>query len=304
MSTRITSRRELRGSMTALVTSFRDGVVDWPRLDALVDRQIEGGTDWLVPCGTTGESPTLTDEEHRRIIEAVIARAEGRCGVMAGTGSNRTDETLRRTKHAAVAGADAALVVAPYYVRPSQEGLFRHYATIAESVDLPIVLYNVPKRTGVTISNDTVVLLRKAFPNVVALKHATGSVDGVTELLGRCDISVLSGDDSLTWPLMALGAVGAISVIGNLVPGLLKSLVSSALTGDCPAALSCHGQVHDLAEGIGRFGPNPVPIKAAMALAGLIEEEFRLPLCPVDAEARDSIAEVLRRHGLLEPVPT
>ncbi len=297
------AKPDLRGSMTALVTPFRDGEVDWPRLDALVDRQIEAGTDWLVPCGTTGESPTLSEKEHRRIIETVIARAKGRCPVLAGTGSNSTAETVRRTEHAAKAGADAALIVTPYYNRPSQEGLFRHYAKLAESVDLPIVVYNVPKRTGVSISVNTVVRLRKAFPNIVALKHATGSVDGITDLLSRCDIKVLSGDDALTWPLMALGAVGVISVVGNLAPALLKSLVSSALSGDCEAAISCHRKMHDLAEGIGRFGPNPVPIKTAMALAGLIEEEFRLPLCPVDAETRTAIAEVLGRHELLESVP-
>ena len=291
----------LSGSMTALVTPFRGGEVDWPRLDSLVDRQIDGGTDWLVPCGTTGESPTLTVQEHERIIEAVIVRAKGRCAVLAGTGSNSTAETVRRTKHAAAAGADAALIVTPYYNCPSQEGLYRHYARVAESVDMPIVVYNVPKRTGVSISVDTVVLLRQAFPNIVAVKHATGSVDGVTELLSRCDITVLSGDDSLTWPLMALGAVGVISVIGNLVPALLKSLVSAAASGDCEAAISCHRKVHDLAEGIGRFGPNPVPIKTAMAVAGLLEEEFRLPLCPVDAEARAAIAKVIGRSKVEGP---
>jgi len=301
-SSQTTSSTELRGSMTALVTPFRDGEVDWPRLDALVDRQIAGGTDWLVPCGTTGESPTLTSSEHDKVLERVVTRAGNRRPVLAGTGTNSTSETIRRTRMAAEAGADAALVVAPYYNRPTPEGLFRHFAEVAESVNLPIVLYNVPFRTGVNISNDVVVRLREAYPNIVAIKHATGSVDGVTELLGRCDIAVLSGDDSLTWPMMALGAVGVISVIGNISPSLLKSLVTAALEGDQSAALRHHRKLYDLAEGIGRHGPNPLPIKTAMAICGLIEEEFRLPLCPLGREARADIEQVLRRHELLGPV--
>ncbi|GAG34985.1 unnamed protein product, partial [marine sediment metagenome] len=218
--------------MTALVTPFRDSDVDWPRLDALADRQIDAGTDWLVPCGTTGESPTLTPSEYQQVVEAVIARASGRCPVLVGTGTNSTAETIGRTKYAASVGADAALVVAPYYNRPTQEGLFRHFAKIAESVDLPIVLYNVPIRTGVAISNDVVVRLREGYANIQAVKHATGNLDDVTELLSRCDITVLSGDDCLTWPMMAVGAVGVISVLGNLCPGLLKSLVTAAREGN------------------------------------------------------------------------
>ena len=293
----------LRGSMTALVTPFRDGGVDWPRLDALVDRQIDAGTDWLVPCGTTGESPTLTPSEYQQVVEAVIARASGRCPVLAGTGTNSTAETIRRTEYAASVGADAALIVAPYYNRPTQEGLFRHFAKIAESVNLPIVLYNVPVRTGVTITSDVVVRLRAEYPNIAAIKDATGSVDGVTELLSRCDIIVLSGDDSLTWPMMAVGAVGIISVLGNLCPALLKSLVTAAREGNHLAALQCHQKVYDLAEGIGRLGPNPLPIKTAMAIHGLLEEEFRLPLCPLDDQAHAEIERVLRRHEWLERAP-
>lgn len=295
------SKQNLRGSMTALVTPFCNGEVHWTRLDTLVERQIAGGTDWLVPCGTTGESPTLTREEHRRVLEAVIARAAGRCPVMAGTGTNSTTETVRRTREAAAAGANAALIVTPYYNRPTPEGLFRHFAKVAESTDLPIVLYNVPIRTGVNIPNDVVVRLRKAFAHVVAIKHATGSVDGVTGLLGECDIAVLSGDDALTWPLMCLGAVGVISVVANLCPSLVESLVAAALEGNHAAGSQYHRKVHDLAEGIGRFGPNPLPIKTAMAIAGLIEEEFRLPLCPLDSQAREGVECVLRRHEILEP---
>ncbi|MHC4698873.1 MAG: 4-hydroxy-tetrahydrodipicolinate synthase [Planctomycetota bacterium] len=289
--------------MTALVTPFRNGDVDWPRLDALADRQINAGTDWLVPCGTTGESPTLTPSEYQRVVEAVIARASGRCPVLVGTGSNSTAEAIRRTKYAASVGADAALVVAPYYNRPTQEGLFRHFAKIAESVDLPIVLYNVPIRTGVAISNDVVVRLRETYANVEGVKHATGTVDGVTDLLSRCDITVLSGDDCLTWPMMAVGAVGVISVLGNLCPELLKSLVTVAREGNHLAALQCHQKVCRIAEGIGRVGPNPLPIKAAMAICGLLEEEFRLPLCPLDSQARVEVERVLRQHEWLEQTP-
>ncbi len=298
--TALSSTTNLRGSMTALVTPFRGGEVDWPRLEALVDRQIEGGTDWLVPLGTTGETPTLTDEERAKILETVIARAAGRCPVMAGTGSNDTAATVEHTKLAASMGVDAALVVAPYYNRPTQEGLHRHFGAVAEAVDLPIVLYNVPARTGVTIGNDTIVRLREGFSNIVAIKDATGNVEATTDLAARCDIAVLSGDDSLTWPFMALGAVGVVSVIANLHPALMKSLVSAALEGNMPAALQYHRKVYDLATGIGRYGPNPLPIKTSMAVAGLIEEEFRLPLCPLDADAREGIQRVLRRHEVLE----
>ncbi|MFQ5461362.1 MAG: 4-hydroxy-tetrahydrodipicolinate synthase [Phycisphaerae bacterium] len=283
----------MQGAMTALVTPFRHGDVDWTRLDALVDLQIEAGIDWLVPCGTTGESPTLTHDEHGRVVEAVIERAAGRVAVMAGTGSNATTEAVHRTRHAKQAGADAALIVAPYYNRPSPEGLFRHFATIAERVDLPIVLYNVPARTGVSIPNDVVVQLREHYDHIVGIKHATGSVDGVTDLLARCDIAVLSGDDALTLPIMALGGVGLISVVANLYPAAVKALVDAGLRQDLAAARRVHAQVSRLAALLGSFGTNPIPIKTAMAIAGLIEEEFRLPLCPLDLEDRERLQQAL-----------
>jgi len=291
---------ELRGSMTAMVTPFRGGEVDWPCLQRLIDRQIQGGTDWLVPLGTTGESPTLTKSEREKFLDTVLTHAGDRCPVMAGTGSNNTTEAVNRTKQAAAAGAKAALVVAPSYNRPTQEGLFRHYAQVAEATDLPIVLYNVPARTGVNIANDTVVRLRENYPNIVAIKDATGGVDNTTDLLNRCDITVLSGDDSLTWPFMAVGAVGVVSVVANLAPAMMKSLVNMATKGDAIAVRKIHRKVYDIAVGIGQYGPNPLPIKTAMAISGLIAEEFRLPLCPVTAEARDGIEAILRRHEFLE----
>jgi len=288
--------------MTALVTPFRGGEVDWPCMERLVDRQIGAGTDWLVPCGTTGESPTLSGDEHDRMLELVISRAAGKRPVMAGTGTNATAETIRRTRSAAAAGAQAALIVTPYYNRPTDEGLFRHYAAVADAVDLPIVIYNVPFRTGVSISNDVIVRLRNQYSHIVGLKHATGSVDGVTDLLGRCDITVLSGDDNITWPLMALGARGVISVIANLRPNQMKSLVDAALRGDVALARMHHAEVFALATALGRFGPNPVPIKTAMALQGLCAEEFRLPLCPMEESARASMERLLRRAPEREPV--
>ena len=296
-----TARRELAGACTALVTPFRGGNVDVARLEQLVDRQLAAGIDWVVPCGTTGESPTLTAEEHDLVLQTVIARVAGRCGVLAGTGSNDTAETVRRTQHAARAGADAAMLVAPYYNRPPAEGLFRHYAAVAEQVELPLVLYNVPARTGVNIPNDVVVRLRENYDHVVALKHATGSVAGVTELLERCDINVLSGDDALTWPLLALGAVGLISVVSNLVPELVVSLVRAGRAGQREQVLPYHRRVYELAEGLGRHGPNPLPIKTALALAGLLEEEFRLPLCPLSADTRTDIQKLLQRFEI--PLP-
>jgi 4-hydroxy-tetrahydrodipicolinate synthase len=219
---------------------------------------------------------------------------------MAGTGSNNTTEAVNRTKQAASAGAKAALVVAPSYNRPTQEGLFRHYAQVAESTDLPIVLYNVPSRTGVNIGNDTVVRLRQDYPNIVAIKDATGGVDNTTDLLNRCDIAVLSGDDSLTWPFMAVGAVGVVSVVANLAPALVKSLVDTATKGNLDAIRDLHRKVYDIAVGIGQYGPNPLPVKTAMAINRLLAEEFRLPLCPVTPEARAGIEGILRRHELLE----
>ena len=291
---------EMHGAMTALVTPFRDGQIDWSAVDRLVDRQVEAGIDWIVPCGTTGESPTLSQSEHEELLERTIAQAkacgsrnERRCRVMAGTGSNCTAESIRKTKHAEKAGADAAMLVTPYYNRPPQEGLFRHYAAVAEAVELPLVLYDVPARTGVTISIDTVVRLRERYPHFVAIKNATGSVDAVTELRSRCDIAVLSGDDHLTWPMMAVGAVGVISVISNLFPHLLESLVTAARNGRINEADEIHRRVYDLAKELAKHGPNPIPIKTAMTIAGLIQEEFRLPLCPVDAPARQRMEEYL-----------
>ncbi len=299
MGTMHDKTHSIGGAMTALVTPFRNCEVDFSAIDRLIDQQIENGTDWLVPLGTTGESPTLSGEEKDRILDRVITKVAGHCSVMAGTGSNNTADAVEGTKRAAAAGANAALVVVPYYNRPSQEGLFRHFAAVAEAVTIPIVLYNVPARTGVSLDNDTVVRLREQFANIAAIKDATGQIDLLTDLLLRCDIIVLSGDDTLTFPSIMLGAAGVVSVVSNLVPRLMKSLVDEALGGRLDSARRLHRRVFDLAMAIGRFGPNPVPIKTAMALSGWIAEEFRLPLCPIDAAARKHMEDVLRRHEIL-----
>lgn len=316
MTTRPGTRIELRGAMTALVTPFRDGAIDWPVVDDLVDFQIESGIDWIVPCGTTGESPTLSASEQGKLLERVIERVRARrvvakagdpsgsrtCRVLAGTGSNCTAETIKKTRRARELGADAAMLVAPYYNRPPQEGLYRHYAAVAEAVDLPLVLYNVPARTGVRIANDTVVRLCDHFKNIAAIKDATGTVDNVTELLERCEIAVLSGDDVLTWPMMSLGAVGVISVIGNVVPGLMRSLVDAAASGQVRQAQACHRVVASLADGLAAFGPNPIPVKTAMSIVGWMADEFRLPLCSLEDQARSSLAKLLARFEIPKPV--
>lgn len=314
---RNTSGTELSGTMTALVTPFRDGAIDWPAVDELVDFQIDAGIDWIVPCGTTGESPTLSSSEQEQLLERVIARAKNHpsrqsggdrsksqrpCRVLAGTGSNNTAESIKKTRRAQQLGADAAMLVTPYYNRPPQEGLFRHYAAVVEAVDLPLVVYNVPVRTGVNITNETVVRLRDRFPTIAAIKDATGVVDNVTDLVARCDIAVLCGDDVLTWPRMSLGAVGVISVLGNLAPGLMCDLVSAARSGDVEAAREHHRSVYNVATALARFGPNPIPIKTAMAIQGWIAEEFRLPLCPLEPEARKSMTQLLSRHEWPGPV--
>ncbi len=299
MTTPSDRQPRLRGAMTALVTPFHNGQIAWDRVAELVERQVEAGITWVVPCGTTGESPTLSADEQQRLIATVVECAAGRTRVLAGTGSNDTAQAIRKTRAARSAGADAAMVVAPYYNRPPQEGLFRHFAAIAESVDMPIVLYNVPFRTGVYIENDTVVRLRSECQNVVAIKHATGSVTGVTDLLTRCDITVLSGDDAMTLPLLSLGASGVVSVIGNLVPQWMTRLMTAWTGGDREAATNIHRKIAALADGLGEHGPNPLPIKAAMAIRGRIDEAYRLPLCPVSAESRRDIEGLLKRLELL-----
>lgn len=286
-----------KGSMVALVTPFRDGNVDWKALDAIVEDQIAGGTDVLVPCGTTGESPTLNYEEHDKVIEAVIKRAKGRVLVMAGTGSNSTAEALQLTKHARDAGADGSLQVAPYYNKPTQEGMYRHFATIAEKIDFPHVLYNIPGRCGVEIAAETMVRLRKDCPNIVAVKHATGSMDGASDLMSRCDLDIISGDDSLTLPLMAIGGVGVISVLANLIPRDVKTMCAAAAAGEWAKARELHLKMFKLARYM-FIETNPIPIKTSMAIRGMMAEEFRLPLCEMQPANREKLLTALKEYGI------
>ncbi len=288
----------LAGCTVALVTPFKDGAVDYAALNASVDWQISQVTTDFSPVGTTGESPTLTHEEHDRVIATVVERAAGRAKVMAGTGSNSTAEAVRLTRFAAKTGADAALVVSPYYNRPTQEGLYAHFAKIAESVDLPLVLYNVPGRTGRNVEPETVERLARIGP-IVAVKEASGSLDQVSELLARTDLTVLSGDDSLTLAMLAVGAEGVVSVVANLVPKDVIGLVDAFRRGDLPEARRLHFKLFPLCRDLLAVAPNPIPLKTALALLERGNGEMRLPLCPPDAKAVDTLRRSLVRYGLL-----
>ncbi|MGB3086959.1 MAG: 4-hydroxy-tetrahydrodipicolinate synthase, partial [Phycisphaerae bacterium] len=256
------------------------------------------GTDGLVPVGTTGESPTVNVEEHKRIIKTVVDRAAGRIPVVAGTGGNATAEAIHLTRCARDVGADASLQVCPYYNKPTQDGLYAHFAAIAEAVDLPMVLYNIPGRTGVTMAPETVARLAE-LPQVVAIKEATGSMDQASAILARCDLAVLSGDDSLTLPLMALGGKGVISVVANLVPKDMKQLTDAMLAGDVATARAAHQRLFPLCRAM-FIETNPIPVKAAMKMVGLLEsDEKRLPMTDLSPEHADMLKNALEEYGLL-----
>ncbi len=287
---------KFQGSIVALATPFKNGKVDEVTLGKLVDYQIRSGTDGIVPVGTTGESPTLSTEEHERVIEVVVNAVDGRVPVIAGTGSNSTEEAIALTKFAKQAGADGALMVTPYYNRPTQEGLFRHYEAVAKKVDLPIVLYNVPSRTGTALSPETVARLSK-IPTMVAIKEATGSMDQTSHILSLCDITVLSGDDSLTLPLMALGAKGVISVIANILPKEVSDMVDAYLAGDHQKARKMHYKMFPLCRAA-FIETNPIPVKRAMGLLGLCSDEVRLPLCSMQPNNEKTLIQAMKDYGL------
>lgn len=288
----------IQGTLTAMVTPFKGGEVDYERLTAHVRFQIAAGVDGLVPVGTTGESPTLSHEEHQRVIEHVVQAAGGRVRVVAGTGSNATSEALSLTRHAKQVGADAALMVNPYYNKPTQEGMYRHFMTVADAVDIPIVLYNIPGRTGVTMNPATVARLA-AHPNIVAIKEATGSLDIASEIASLCGVTILSGDDSLTLPIASIGGKGVISVLSNLVPQRVKALVDAVLGGDFATARRHHLELFSLFKGM-FVETNPIPIKTAMAMLGHDTGELRLPLCEMSAANKKHLEHLLREHGLLK----
>jgi len=285
------------GAYTAIITPFgRDGSVDYGKLRDLIERQIAGGVDGIVPVGTTGESPTLNFEEHEKVIETCIKVAAKRIRVIAGTGANSTAEALELTRHAIGAGADGTLQVTPYYNKPNVAGLVRHFSAVAD-LGLPTVLYNIPGRTGREIPVDTVVELAK-HPKIVAIKEAGGSVDRVSQIVGRCNLTVLSGDDSLTLPMMVVGGAGVISVASNVAPKAVADMVHAARRGDWETARALHRQYYRLFTDL-FLDTNPIPVKAALAMMGQCEEVYRLPLCEMDGKLKETLRGVLQLLKLL-----
>jgi 4-hydroxy-tetrahydrodipicolinate synthase len=290
-----------QGSFVAMVTPFRNGKVDEAKLRELVEFHVTNGTDGLIPCGTTGESPTLSHDEHHRVVELVIEAARGRIRVVAGTGSYSTSDAIEMTRHAERAGAAGALVVNPYYNKPTQEGLYRHFRAVAESVAIPILVYNIQSRTAINVETDTMARLARDVKNIVGVKEASGSLDQMSQVIAACgpDFSVLSGDDNITLPLLAIGGSGVVSVIANIVPRETAEFVHAALDGDWKRARELHYRLFPLARAA-FLETNPIPIKEAMALAGMLEPEFRLPMCRMSDANREKLRAILKPYGLLK----
>jgi 4-hydroxy-tetrahydrodipicolinate synthase len=290
-----------QGSIVAMVTPFRNGKIDEPKVKELVELHVKNGTDAIVPCGTTGESPTLTHDEHHHMVELTIAAAGGRIPIIAGTGSNSTAEAIGLTKHAERAGAAGALVVNPYYNKPTQEGLYQHFRAVAESTSLPILVYNIQGRTGVNIETPTMERLVRDCRNIVGVKEASGSLDQMSQVILACgpDFAVISGDDNITLPLLAIGGRGVISVIANIVPRETSDMVHAALEGDWKRARELHYKLFPLARAA-FLETNPIPIKEAMAMAGMLEPEFRLPMCRMSDANRQKLRSILTTYGLVK----
>jgi 4-hydroxy-tetrahydrodipicolinate synthase len=290
-----------QGSFVAMVTPFRNGKVDEAKLRELVELHVANGTDGLIPCGTTGESPSLNHDEHRRVVEIVIEAARGRIRVVAGTGSNSTADAIDLTKHAERAGAAGALVVNPYYNKPTQEGLYRHFRAVAEAVAIPVLVYNIQSRTAVNVETDTMARLARDVRNIVGVKEASGSLDQMSQVIAACgpDFSVLSGDDNITLPLLAIGGSGVVSVIANILPRETADLVHAALDGDWKRARDLHYRLFPLARAA-FLETNPIPIKEAMAMAGMIEPEFRLPMCRMSDTNREKLRAILKSYSLVK----
>lgn len=287
------------GAMVALVTPFQDGQVDFETLDELVEFQLDHSIDGIVPVGTTGESPTLSHEEHKQVIERVISSSGGQVPVIAGAGSNSTAEAIELTAYAKKMGADATLQVTPYYNKPTQEGFYQHFKAIAEEVDLPVILYNIPGRCGAGMTPETIARLAEV-ENIVAIKEATGSLDQASEIATRCDITIISGDDSLTLPLASVGGKGVISVVANIVPADVKAMTDLILEGDLVSARQWHNKLFALCKSMLTLATNPIPIKAAMAMLKMTPEELRLPMTPLEESKRAVLEETLRDYGLLQ----
>lgn len=287
------------GSLVALVTPFADNQVDYETLRELIDFQIRSGTDGLVPVGTTGESPTLSHDEHKKVIRFVVEETAGRVPVIAGTGSNNTAEAIELTAFARSVGADAALVVSPYYNKPTQQGLYKHFAAIASDVDIPIILYNIPGRCGVNIEPDTIARLAQ-IENIVGVKEATGKLDQSSEIALKTNLTILSGDDSLTLPIASVGGKGVISVCANIVPTDVKALTDAILEGDFLSAQRWHKKLFTLANALLSLATNPIPIKAALAELKMCAEDLRLPMTPLDQTQREKLRSILTDYGLLK----
>ncbi|MFC1538257.1 4-hydroxy-tetrahydrodipicolinate synthase [Candidatus Latescibacterota bacterium] len=290
----------LEGTFTAMVTPFSDGTVNESKLREMVAFQIENGISGLVPCGTTGESPTLTHDEHHRVIDIVIDAASGKVPIIAGTGSNNTTEAISLTNHAKISGADAALLITPYYNRPTQNGLIEHYRTVAKNCDIPLIIYNCPGRTSVNTSVDTVVELAKE-PNIIAIKEASGNMDQICDIiLSTPDgFTVLSGDDSMTVPMISVGAKGVISVTSNIAPGKMVELTRAALDGDFKSAKRIHGELFSLMRNLMKVETNPSPVKTAMNILGMNMGNLRLPLTEPNENGKAILRDTMKKIGLL-----
>ena len=287
------------GTFTAIVTPFKDGRVDEAAFKKLIRFGIDGGVNGFVPCGTTGESPALSHKEHNRVIELAVKEVAGQVKVIAGTGSNRTGEAITLTKHAKTVGADGALLVSPYYNKPTQEGLYQHFKAVAEAVDIPIILYNIQGRTAVNIENQTVERLA-GIRNIVGVKEASGSIMQISEVIRVCGsgFDVLSGDDQMTFPLMALGGKGVLSVVANIVPEKMASLVNAMLAGEIDKARAKHFELFELCQAM-FLETNPISVKAALGLMGKIQPDLRLPLCPPSQTNLGKLKTVLEKYGIL-----
>ena len=287
------------GSFVAIVTPFKNGKVDASALRGLIEFHIENGTNGIVPCGTTGESATLNHAEHEEVIRIAVETCKGRIPVLAGTGSNATQEAIELTQRAQKIGADGALLITPYYNKPTQEGLFQHFSAVAKETDIPIILYNVPSRTSINMLPSTVARL-SSVDNIVGIKEASGSLIQVSEIIDSCgqNFEVISGEDPLTWPILAIGGKGVISVTANLVPDKFAKLVDAARTGDVEVAKALHYELLKLND-IMFIETNPIPVKAALALMGRIQNEFRAPLCPPTKESLSQLKTVLKAYALI-----
>ncbi|MHC4242958.1 MAG: 4-hydroxy-tetrahydrodipicolinate synthase [Planctomycetota bacterium] len=286
------------GAMVALITPFQEGEIDFQTLDELIDFQLAGGIDAIVPVGTTGECPTLSPEEHKQVIERVVQAVGGQVPVIAGAGSNSTAEAIDFTEFSKKVGADATLQVGPYYNKPTQEGFYQHFKAIAEEVDLPMVLYNIPGRCAAGMTPETIARLAE-LENIVAVKEATGSLDQASEIADRCDITIISGDDSLTLPLASIGGKGVISVVANIVPADVKAMTDLILEGDLVSARQWHKKLFTLCKSMLTLATNPIPIKAAMAMLNMASEELRLPMTPLEEDKKAILKKTLEDYGLL-----